>query len=219
MKKGIFIQARLSSSRFPGKMLEKLDGIPLVEYVYNRCILSKEANQVIVITSIESSDDNLYKYCIDKDINVFRGSLDNVLERFIAAAKVYQCTLIGRVCGDSPFVDIDNLDNMFRECQKNKFDYVRYEQKVAGFLSEVVTLEALEKSYLNTKQIADVEHVTRYILENQKKFKVDIQREEMNIKSLTIDYPQDLLEVHEVLKALENQVINSININQYLCHV
>jgi len=76
----------MSSDRFPGKMLEELGGVPLVEYVYRRCGTSNAAD-VIVATSADPSDDRLYSYCADRGIGIMRGSLDNVLARYIEAAE------------------------------------------------------------------------------------------------------------------------------------
>jgi spore coat polysaccharide biosynthesis protein SpsF len=204
MKKGIFIQARLSSSRFPGKMMEKIDGIPLIEYVYNRCKTSEEADEIIVITSIEKSDDRLYEFCKERSIHVFRGPLNNVLERFIMAADEYDCSLIGRVCGDSPFVDIFNLDNMFRNANNTKIEYLRYEQEISGFLSEVIQLKTLKKLNTFELQQEDIEHVTHYILHNKEKFNVDIKVvKDNNYHPLTIDFQDDLLLCNRLIRNIK----------------
>ena len=94
---GILIQARLSSSRYPSKMLDKVGNVTLLEYVYHRCKTSKLANKVIVITSTDKSDDALYDLCLDKEIPLFRGDLNNVLERYICAANENKIELICRV--------------------------------------------------------------------------------------------------------------------------
>ena len=88
MNNAILIQARLSSSRFPKKMLENIGGITLMEYVYKRCKNSMRADRVIVITSNNKTDDELYRLCLDKNILVFRGDLENVLKRYIDATYI-----------------------------------------------------------------------------------------------------------------------------------
>src|SRR5574344_61029 len=113
MKKAILIQATLSSTRFPNKVMCELNSYSLIEYIYTRCKQTKIANQVIVITSIDSTDDPLYNLCIQKQISVFRGNLHDVLYRYIDAAEFHKIDVICRVCGDSPFVDIEAIDKMF----------------------------------------------------------------------------------------------------------
>jgi spore coat polysaccharide biosynthesis protein SpsF (cytidylyltransferase family) len=211
MNKAILIQARMSSCRFPNKMMAKIDGVPLIQFVYNNCTESSQAGIVAVVTSIESSDDVLSDYCKDNNIPVYRGSLNNVLERYINAAKHFNCSLVGRVCGDSPFVDIENLDNMFALAISSDLDYVRHEQSIAGLLSEIVSFSALEKVQKLTTKEEDLEHVTVYILNHENDFKVDIKRTKVKSNSTyTIDYRRDLDFCNNFLK--ENNKNSLINI-------
>ena len=90
MYKVIMIQARMSSLRFPGKMLMELSGATLIEYVYNRCACSKLADSVVVITSNNNSDNVLYDKCIGKNIPVYRGSLNNVAAIF-RCVRIHKC--------------------------------------------------------------------------------------------------------------------------------
>lgn len=198
MRKGILIQARLSSSRFPGKMLKELGGVPLVQYVFNRCKMSSQADFIGVVTSIEQSDDCLYLYCVNNKIPVFRGSLNNVLDRYIQAAKHFKCDFVCRVCGDSPFVDIYYIDKLLRALVDNN-DYLAVKGGFNGFLSEVVSLAILMKIQSLTSSPEDLEHVTKYIRNHLEMF--DHQIFDMDLKvldkklqdiTLTIDYEQDL---------------------------
>lgn len=195
-KKGILIQARLSSSRFPGKMLKSLGEVPLVQYVFNRCEISSQADLVGVITSFEKSDDLLYDYCKKAGIPVFRGSLDNVLDRYIQAAKYFECDIVCRVCGDSPFVDIFCIDKLFRAIRDSE-DYLSVEGRLKGFIFEVVTLKALLKVQCLTNSVDDLEHVTKYIRNNLEIFNYrtfDMKSMDRKLQdiTLTIDYKKDL---------------------------
>ena len=89
MKKAILIQARMSSNRFPEKMMAEIGGKPLVHHMYDRCNESLYADTVSIITSRDKSDDKLFKYCINKKIPVYRGSLNNVLKRYIDALEFF----------------------------------------------------------------------------------------------------------------------------------
>ncbi|EQB34414.1 hypothetical protein M947_11065 [Sulfurimonas hongkongensis] len=207
MKKAILIQARLSSTRFPNKMMHELNNCSLIEYVYNRCKNSTIANQVIVITSNDLTDDPLYDLCIKKQIPVFRGNLHDVLHRYIEASKFYNVDIICRVCGDSPFVDIGAIDTMFNEVEEKQLDYMCASQTINGFISEIVTSRALNDIYSCDIDRNDKEHVTRYIKNNKKLFKcrelkLGFENKKLNFHPLTVDYPKDLYVVNLVAKEL-----------------
>jgi len=200
MEKAIFIQARSSSTRFPQKMFAHLlPGIELVQYVYQRCLRSKQAGNVVVLTSDDKSDDNLAAYCINNNLKVFRGPLDNVLKRFVSAAEFLGVDAIGRVCGDTPFIDVALIDESFRTLQQYALDYAAPSRNTcaSGFYSETVTAVALKKSLELAESKSDLEHVTKYILENITQFKVmllDAKLKPAFLETIrfTIDYPEDL---------------------------
>lgn len=206
MKNAIFIQSRLSSSRFPGKMLEPLAGMPLVEYVYRRCLESVHVDMVAVITSEEASDDSLYAFCSEKEIPVFRGSLENVLERYVHAAVHFQAGMICRVCGDSPFVDVSAIDHMLDRMSQVEYQYIVTEDGLDGFVSEVVLLDVLQQALRETDKADDLEHVTPFIKKHPEKFRstrcaIGCRPPELEKWKLTIDYPDDLLLANQIVQA------------------
>ncbi|MCF6330713.1 MAG: hypothetical protein L3I99_04115 [Sulfurimonas sp.] len=220
MKKAILIQARLSSSRFPKKMLKKINNITLIEYVYNRCNESKKADRVVVITSNEESDDELYRLCVDKNIAVYRGELGNVLKRYIDASNHFDVDVICRVCGDSPFVDIKAIDKMFYNFECNPdLDYMSTTNSLNGFISEVFSSNLLNTVYNDDLSTEDKEHVTKYIRDNILEFNseeldLDLKPKELEKFTLTVDYPNDILIAQKVAKNLKkfdftsNDIIN-----------
>ncbi len=194
----IIIQARMSSLRFPKKMMAHLSGMPLIEYVYNRCRKSS-VGKVLVATSNDRSDDELYDYCKKIQIPIVKGSLDSVLKRYIQAGCWTDADYIVRVCGDTPFVDIFLIDRLLKELISEKLDYVSFDKDTiaSGFYSEAVTLGALKKVLLLTNDKEDLEHVTRFIIRNRKMFLAKFMKVKLNpefIKDirLTIDYPEDI---------------------------
>ena len=199
----------MSSSRFPGKMLENISGLSLIEYVYNRCKCSIEVDSIVVLTSTEKSDDVLYDECIKHNISVYRGDLNNVLQRYIDAAEYFDAELICRVCGDSPFVDIEMIDEMFRIINKDDYEYVSFDGYCNGFKSEVFSINTLNKiSELDIKK-EDKEHVTKYLIENKELFNIymiDNDSNQKNISSitLTVDYPEDINIANKVAKKLSS---------------
>ncbi len=185
-----------------------LDGVPLVEYVYKRSSASKEAEIIAVITSDDGSDDGLYAYCVKRGIKAFRGSLDNVLDRYIKAAEFFKAGVVCRVCGDSPFVDTGLIDKMFNIQADEGLDYVAPDKNtcIAGLDSEVITLSALRRSSEGASE-AESEHVTLFLKNNNGKFKtkfVDAKMRPLEISdiSLTVDNPEDIKLCNKIAAAL-----------------
>jgi len=179
-------------------MLETINSISLLEYVYNRCQTSKKSDKVIVITSTEESDNELFDLCTMKNIPVYRGSLDNVLERYIQAAKYFDVDIVCRVCGDSPFVDVKAIDTMFQSMSDySELEYMSTKNSLNGFTSEVFSLDVLESINEKNLTIADKEHVTKHIRDNIAFFKVkeldlNLKPKELENFTLTVDYKNDL---------------------------
>jgi len=196
MKKGILIQSRLSSSRLPKKMLMNLGEYKLVEFVYNRCLMSQESDMCAIITSTDSSDDELYDFCIKKGITVFRGDLNNVLQRYIDAADFFDLDIVVRVCGDSPFVDTQYIDNMLKLQAGEDLDYLGFDKEsiIQGLDSEVIKKDILKSLLKNALSNDDKEHVTFFIRNNLKRYKHKLIKSIFYLESIkfTVDYYEDL---------------------------
>jgi len=198
MKIIIIIQSRLSSRRLPGKMLMPVAGIPLYEYVYRRCLKAKGVDGVIIATSTEPSDDPLYESASKKGITVFRGELEDVLKRYVDCAGAAGADAIVRVCGDSPFVDIDLLELMAGVFSADGLEYIAPDKKscAAGLDCEIVLLSALKKTAAESSDKADHEHVTKFIRDNPRKFKTmlvpgTVNPDEIGGLRLTVDEYSD----------------------------
>lgn len=209
-KCGIIIQARMSSKRFPKKMMTLLAGIPLIRYVYKRC-RSSQVKKVLVATSRDPADDLLYQYCQDNNVPAFRGDLDNVLVRYTQAAESEGIDYIARVCGDTPFVDVFSVDAFLDTLISEGLDYVSWDKStcVSGFYAEVVTLNALKKSLKEAKAQDELEHVTKYILDHPQEFRMKLIKQktdpedECNVR-LTIDFPEDIETANIIVKGLKD---------------
>ena len=188
-----------------------LAGIPLIEYIYKRCALSKIPS-VVVATSDNHSDDVLFEYCKSKNIPVIRGPLDNVLKRYIQAAGQLNAQYIIRICGDTPFVDISLIDLFLNLFISQGLDYVSVDKKtcVAGFDPEAVTQAALKRTFSLTNSKQDFEHVTTFIINNPRLFltkfiEVDLKPKFMRRARFTIDYPKDIKLANSILDELPNK--------------
>ena len=220
----------MSSTRLPEKMLLPIGGVPLVEYVYRRCTTSTQTDIVAVITSLDSTDDPLADYCGQKNIPVFRGSLNNVLDRYIKAADHFNLDNIVRVCGDSPFVAVDKLDELLNSGSLTANEYVTIDDVLNGFVFEVVKKNTLSTILQKISNPEDLEHVTYYIRRHINNYQHKIVRLalrplELESITLTVDTKEDLNLANRVvangLSGYKFSSFNVINIltNMELTHV
>jgi spore coat polysaccharide biosynthesis protein SpsF (cytidylyltransferase family) len=189
-------------------MLMEIGGVPLLEFVVRRCAVSKRADLVAVIISDQPSDDLLHQFCKENDILVFRGSLENVLKRYVQAATFFGLDLVCRVCGDSPFVDVNQIDKIFDHAVAHGCKYISLKNVVDGFLSEVIKYGLLQRINKLDLGADDREHVTLYVRNNPEMFKIhliDMEMQEIAERiSLTIDTIEDLQFCNRIASALTN---------------
>jgi len=187
----IFIQARLGSSRLPRKMLAYLNGISVIEWVIRRLKKSKRSNKIILLTSDLPQDEVLCKIAIKNKVSFYRGKEKDVLDRFYQASKKYKSNTIVRVCADNPFIDANEVDRLILNFDDKNFDYAfnnlskGIDNHPDGFGAEIFTKKTLKKINFLAKNYSQREHVTKYIWDTQKEFK--IQRIKPNDE---ISYPE-----------------------------
>jgi spore coat polysaccharide biosynthesis protein SpsF (cytidylyltransferase family) len=207
----------MSSKRLPGKMLMNIARIPLYEYVHMRCKQIECVDEVILATSIDKSDDQLFKAADNRGFSVFRGSLNNVLERYVLCAREAGADVIIRVCGDSPFVDIQRMGQMLNRLVNRRLEYVALSKDrcLDGLDSEIVTLSALERSLASADHNDDFEHVTHFIRRNPKSFKSKFVNIDLNpfddAISLTVDTAADL----KFCNGVANGLAQDIDVGQF----
>jgi glutamate-1-semialdehyde 2,1-aminomutase len=124
MKTTIIIQARMGSSRFPGKVMKKINGIPMIGLIVKRLKKSKKCERIVVATSKNKKNKNLVKYLKKNHIPVFLGSEDDVLSRYFKAASKYKSKTIVRITGDCPLADPNIVDHFVSEFEKKNYDYI-----------------------------------------------------------------------------------------------
>lgn len=196
IKVAAIIQARRGSTRLPDKVFLELSNKPLLEHVVNR-LKKSDLLQEIIIATTDLPDDNLIEtWANSNNISVFRGSENNVLERYYEAAKKYQIDVIVRITADDPFKDYRLVDEAVRVLIDNKLDFVCNNNPVSfpeGLDVEVLTFNALEVSYNNVISDFDKEHVTQYIHKNKDNFNIaNIQNEkDLSFYRWTLDTIED----------------------------
>jgi spore coat polysaccharide biosynthesis protein SpsF len=201
------VQARMGSSRFPGKMLAKLGDRELLSWVLARVCVAKELDQVVLATSTSRDDDQLVEVASSFKTLVVRGSQDDVLDRFVQAAKESTADLVVRVCADNPFVAAEEIDRLVVAHQSGDFDYScnhqqRLDNRYAdGFGAEIISTALLNEISNLTSQASHREHVTSYVWDNSSKFKIQAVDAPSDLAfpevKLDIDTPEDLQELNE----------------------
>ena len=168
------IQARLGSTRFPGKVFAPLVGKPLIWHIINRLKNSTKLTNTVLATTINPIDDELEKWAKNEEITMYRGSENNVLERFYFAAKENKADIIVRITADDPFKDPQIIDEVIEKILNEKLDFASNNNPPSfpeGLDTEVFTFSALEKAYVESKSDFEKEHVTQYFYRHPDLFK------------------------------------------------
>jgi spore coat polysaccharide biosynthesis protein SpsF len=194
---GIIIQARMGSTRLPGKVLKTIGKKTLLEHILFRLEKLHHNAKSIVATSNLDKDDKIEVFSSKNNVLCFRGSEQNVLERYYKCAQENNFTHIVRLTADNPFIDIEELDNLIDLHIQSGADYSRsFTVLPKGVGAEIFSFHALESSYKYGTKENHKEHINEYIEENEDKFKISELKvnEEKNRPeiSLTVDTPEDL---------------------------
>jgi spore coat polysaccharide biosynthesis protein SpsF len=171
MKIGAIILSRFSSARLPGKALKKINGKEVLKIIVERLEKVLPRNDIIIATSIEHSDNPIVDFALKENINYYRGSLNNVAERFLNSAELYGFDYAIRINGDNIFVDIKLLKHLISIAMTNKFDFISNVKNRT--YPKGMSIEIVRKSYYSTliPKISNKreykEHVTSYLYENE----------------------------------------------------
>ena len=170
------IQARMGSSRFPGKMLARLGDIPLLEWVLRRLQRATTLAQILLATSDGAADDPLVELATRLGVTVFRGSEFDVLGRFVGAAKMARADNIVRICADNPFIDPGEIDRLVKFFADYPCDYACNHQDrlgsgyADGFGAEILSADLLEKIASAATEECHREHVTLYLWDHASEY-------------------------------------------------
>ncbi|MSR86575.1 acylneuraminate cytidylyltransferase [Candidatus Peribacteria bacterium] len=207
MKIVAIIQARMSSRRLPGKILEDIVGSPLLAHVVRRAEAAKVFDAVIIATSTDATDDPVEKFCASQKITCFRGDLNDVLNRYVSAAAAFRADVIVRHTADCPLLDPAVIKKVVQSFDPNTLDYasnVMPRTYPKGLDTEVFSVAALKKVNELATLPADREHVTLYIRNHPDVFRIGSVTQERDLSALrwTVDEPADLEFVRAVYKEL-----------------
>ena len=203
------VQARMGSTRLPGKVLMRISGEPILWHVVERLKKSELIDKIVIATTITRDDLAIVKFCQENNITYFRGFEEDVLDRYYQAAKVNRAAIIVRITADCPLIDPDVVDKTIRYYMdsKGKFDYVSNILKRTfprGLDTEVFGFEVLRKVWKEAKKGYEREHVTVYIYEHPKIFWLGNLENKNNLSGMrwTVDERKDFEFVNEIYKRL-----------------
>lgn len=209
MKTVATIEARMGSSRLPGKTLAPILGRPMLDLLIERLERSRRLDQVVVATTVDPSDDAIEQLAARLGVGCYRGSVDNVLERVLFAAQSYEADLIVETTGDNPLMDPDIVDQLVEMFQTGGYDYVSNDLKetfVDGFNAKLFLTKTLAEVNELTQNELDQEHVSLYIYEHPERYRLGnleappaLRRPEIR---LSVDTAEDLAFVTRIFEAL-----------------
>jgi len=230
MKPIAIIQVRMGSTRLPGKVLKKLNGITILESLLNQLNYSRLLNDKIIATTSNSEDDVIVNFCESKGIKCFRGSVNDVLDRYHKCAKKFSINTIIRITSDCPLMDPQVVDDVIDFYLKNSYDYVNNFYKRTypyGNDVEIFSLKVLEKVWEKATKLSEREHVTPYIYNNPDEFSLGWIENKENLSEFhwTVDRKEDLIFVQNIFKKISKRpilmkdIINVIKDNPSLLEI
>lgn len=206
------IQARIGSTRLPDKVLKDIEGKPMLWHVVNRIKHSKNINKIVIATTKNKNDTKIVDFCKLYDIEFYRGSEEDVLDRYYQAAKLWQADIIVRITSDCPLIDPQVVDKVIVSYLENKDSLNGASNAIKrtyprGLGVEVVSFNTLKRIWREAIKDYQREHVTIYMYENTKDFKILNVENNKNLSYLrwTVDEKKDLELVREIYKSLYNR--------------
>ncbi|MCK5503784.1 MAG: glycosyltransferase family protein [Thermodesulfovibrionia bacterium] len=209
---GAIIQARMNSTRLPGKVLKEVQGKPLLELLIERLRSSRYLDDIIIATTKSEADDSIKELAERLSIKYVRGSEDDVLGRYYQAAKQFKVDHIMRITADCPLIDpsvIDLIIESYMDMDKRipKYDYLSNTLETTfpdGLDAEIFSFEVLEKINDLSDKKYQREHVCTYIIENPKEFRMKniVRDEDLSGLRWTLDNPEDYVLIKAIYEGL-----------------
>lgn len=210
MKIEIFVQARMGSTRLPGKVLKHVLGKPLLFYLVERLQRVSEADGLTILTTTLPEDDLIVDFCQKQHVKCFRGSSEDVLDRYYQAALLQRPDAVVRITADCPLADpgiVNQLIKMYRE-EFPRWDYLSNgfggQTYPRGFDTEIFSFEGLEKAFINGLKPYEREHVTPYFYLHPEIFSMQGIASPIDYSQyrLTVDTPEDFTLIELILEKL-----------------
>lgn len=213
MTTGCIIQTRMGSSRLPGKVMKDVEqGKPVLYFVINQLRYCKLIDKIIVATTDLKEDDKIVEYCNHLGVNCFRGSSNNVLDRYYQCAKEYSISAIVRIPSDKPLIDPEIVDHIVQVFKSDSYDCVANFLPVTfpnGTEVEVFSFEALQSAWKNAELPSEKEHVTPYIYSHKDRFRIFnvTNSEDLSQYRWVVDTIEDLKLVQQIVSKIKKRPI------------
>lgn len=211
MKIVAIVQARMGSTRLPGKVLKDLLGEPVLVRDINRLQRSTLLDLIVIATTTHSADDPIVSLCEERGWPYFRGDENDVLDRYYQAALTFHADVIVRITSDCPMIEPEIIDRVIGEFLAiNGIDYVSNTLPPRtfprGLDTEVMTFSALEKAWIEDNEQKLREHVTPYIYQNPNEFAIHavINDTDLSFHRWTLDTPADLAFIRAIYEHFGN---------------
>jgi len=219
---GCIIQARMGSSRLPGKVLMKTDeGKPLLFYVIKQLQYSKKFEKIIVATTTNREDDVIEECVKTLGVECFRGNEKDVLDRYYQCAKKFSLSVIIRITADCPLIDPNIVDQVIEKFFSENFDYATNTLTRTfpdGTDVEVFSFDMLEKAWKNSVLPSEREHVTPFMRNKKNNFKLYNLESVMNLRDIriTVDRKQDYELVKKIISKVKKRPILLNDVSELL---
>ena len=205
------IQARMGSNRLAGKVLKDIGGETMLARVVRRTQQATSLDEVLVATSVDATDEPVVAECTKLKVPVFRGAEEDVLDRFYRAAQAYRAQAVVRITADCPLIEpsvIDRIVNAFLEARPDYASNILQRTYPRGLDTEIMTLPALERAWIQATESYQRVHVTPYFYQNPDLFELLSVTNDRDYSAYrwTVDAPEDLSFIREVYGRLGNNV-------------
>ena len=211
---GCIIQARMGSTRLPGKaMLSVENNKTVLDFVIKQLQNCKLVDKIIVATTTLEDDNKIANFSKDSGIDCFRGSSDNVLDRYYQCAKEYSVSTIVRIPSDKPLIDPGIVDNLVSVFRNDSYDYITNFLSNPTFPSgtevEIFSINALKKAWKKAKLPSEKEHVTPYFPNHKSEFKIKHIENSENLSHLrwAVDRIEDLDLVRLIVSKIKKRPV------------
>ena len=219
----VIIQARMGSSRLPGKVMKPLGNTDVLTYDIERCRAIQGISEVIVATSSLPQDDAIAAWCGERQVAFYRGSECDVLDRYVQCAKMYKPDYVMRVTSDCPFIDYELASEMVHLMEQERKEIVLLNGEMPrGLAVEIISYDALCRIHEVGQEARHREHVTYYAYEFKEQFDTvtfDVPENRLYPKyRITLDTEEDYALITKVAEHFNNPLVSSVKVIEFLKH-
>lgn len=200
------VQARMTSTRLPGKVMMEVLGRPLLGYELERVARARSVTRIVVATTTNATDDPVVRYTESLGFGVWRGPEDDVLERYHAAAEAFGAEVVVRLTADCPLIDPVVVDRVIDALGDNDYvsNFIERRTFPRGLDAEAFTRQALEKAWSGAKTPPEHEHVTPYLYNHPELFRLKgvFNETDLSHHRWTVDTTEDFSLIRSILEGL-----------------